>query len=254
MSVHGVCKLCGNTAKLVKSHIIPEWAYKRLFDEKKHRLMRVASDDLKAISFLPTGVYDRFLCDACESSFKELDEYGRAIIFSKPGEQTFGVEPESAPHGLNILKIDYNRLKLFQLSVLWRAAVCDRDVFAQVDLGEHEPRIRRMLLNNEPGVAEEYGCVMYAVKPAPKEMLHELILPPETCDKQGWRIVRFLFAGCIWLYVIAEDASEFPLRRFFARPGVALPVLVTELAELPGLVSTLQRLRDQLEGQDGDRH
>ena len=245
----GKCKLCGRQAELVKSHIIPEWVFTRLYDQK-HRLLRVASHKRSPVGFKPKGEWGRFLCDACESRFKTLDEYGRAVIFSSPHDTNFGMRTEKANHGMNILNVDYARLKLFQLSVLWRATVCDRDFFSEIDIGGYEETIRDMLIAEDPGPALTFGCIMSVVRPRPDLMLHELIDQPVMCSQGCWTTARFLFAGCVWLYVICPDAWEFPLKRFFASPSSPLPVLITELSDLPGLIEKIKWLRDQMEDRD----
>ena len=43
---------------------------------------------------------------------------------------------------------EYQALKLFALSVLWRAHTSTRQEFAKVNLGPHEPIIKDFLLHN----------------------------------------------------------------------------------------------------------
>jgi hypothetical protein len=52
-------------------------------------------------------------------------------------------------------------VKLFQLSILWRASVAKGDFFSKVKLKpRHEEEIRKMLLNGEPGKEDRYPCGM----------------------------------------------------------------------------------------------
>ncbi|MCX6833977.1 MAG: hypothetical protein NTW07_02390 [candidate division Zixibacteria bacterium] len=229
--------MCGKVDKLVKSHIIPEWAFKPLYDHD-HKLLKIDSSLSKAISLKRKGEWDRIVCDECEQRFKIWDEYGRAVIWSKPGEPTFGLETQGTSEGILICGIDYPRMKLFELSVLWRAGVSQRSVFSQVDLGVHESAIREMLLSGEPGDVITYGCVVGAVRPDydPRKTLYEFVDQPHFYYERGWTIVRFLFGGCIWMYVLHDDAHDFPLRRFFLAPGAPMRVMLGELSELPGLV------------------
>ena len=242
----GQCSLCGKRAKLVKSHIIPEWAWKPIYD-KRHRLLRIASHHRQRVGFSHSGEWDKFLCQPCEDSFKELDECGRAVIYSRPGEPTFGIETRESEYGADITGIDYLRMKLFQLSVLWKASVCKREFFSDVNVGEHESTIRAMLRERAPGDAIEYGCVMMSLTYQPNKPLHEIIDKPATFREGKWTLVRFLFAGCIWIYVLHQDAHDFPLRKYFLTPGAPLPLPIGSLQAMPGLVSHLREMRRLLE-------
>jgi hypothetical protein len=254
MEILGNCKLCGIHAKLVKSHIIPEWAYKPLYDDDdNHRMLRIVSNHQSPVGFQRSGEWDRFLCDTCEKSFNQLDDYGRAVIYSRPGDPTFGIQTQTAEYGVNIISVDYSRLKLFQLSVLWKAGVCSRAVFSDVNLGKHQSAIRQMLLQKNPGDGIEYGCVMGALMPESGKTLDQVIDRPATFIHDNWTIVRFLFAGCVWLYVLHDDAHNFPLRKYFLTPGAPLPILIGSLNEVPGLIKHLLDLGEVLQqsGQSG---
>lgn len=244
----GDCALCGMNAKLVKSHIIPEWAYRPLFDQK-HRILKIKSDNPSPVGFVPTGEWDRFLCHECEASFQKLDEYGRAIIFSEPGQPTFGIGTGPTEYGVDIYPVDYKRIKLFQISVLWRASVCKREFFKDINLGEHEPTIRDMLINGNAGASDDYGCVLSAVRTQPDMLLFN-IDQPDMYEEKGWKIARFLFAGCIWLYIIRQGAKCFPLSSYFAQPESPLPILINELENIKGLASDLQWLENIVSNRD----
>jgi len=235
---HGHCKLCGKHTKLVKSHVIPEWVYRPLYDSD-HRLIRIAANDRFPVSNRSTGEWDRIMCQGCEDSFNKYDEYGRALIFSKPGEKTFGIQCVAAEYGVDIHGVDYARAKLFQLSVLWRAGVSERDVFSGVQLGEHEPRIRDMLLKEQPGQAHEYGCFMGALLQAPRELMIGVVDAPTMFTKDGWTVVRFLFAGNVWIYVLHENGRSFPLEMFFLTPGQPLRLHIRNVEDSPELMEHL---------------
>ncbi len=243
MATVGKCALCGIQAELVKSHIIPEWAYKPIFDSE-HRLLRISSQHRQQVGQAHSGEWDRFLCAQCEASLNEYDEYARAVIYSKPGEPTFGIVPQRAKYGVNILNVDYSRVKLFQLSVLWRASVSKRELFAAVDIGIHEPIIRAMIREADPGDAIEYGCVMGALIYEPGKLFHEVVDKPVMYEQGEWTMARFLFAGCVWLYVLSQDAHNFPLRKYFLAPGAPLPLHIGNVQDLPGLVNHLREMGD----------
>jgi hypothetical protein len=59
-----ICRLCGKPSPLQRSHIIPEFLYRPLYDEK-HRIsvVKVGSD---RIGYLQKGFTEALLCFGCE--------------------------------------------------------------------------------------------------------------------------------------------------------------------------------------------
>ena len=60
--------------------------------------------------------------------------------------------------------IDYATFRLFDLSVLFRASTSDHPNFREVDIGPHEERFRRMLLEGDPGQDRQYPILCAAVE------------------------------------------------------------------------------------------
>jgi hypothetical protein len=86
--------------------------------------------------------------------FKPWDDYAIRILLKN--EDAF----EPVAHGgvtcaWTLPEYEYSALKLFALSVLWRAHTSIRPEFGRVQLGPHEPKIRGFLLNDYPGAPEE---------------------------------------------------------------------------------------------------
>ena len=56
--------------------------------------------------------------------------------------------------------IDNHKLRMFQLSLLWRASISSKKMFSQIFIGNHEEVIRKLLVNDDPGNYQKYSCVM----------------------------------------------------------------------------------------------
>ncbi len=245
MNYKGICKLCGLNSKFVKSHIIPEWAYKPMYD-KEHKVLRVSSSHRSPVGRKYSGEWDRFLCQKCEDTFKDLDDYARAIIYSTPTGKTFGIMVEPATHGMNVLNIDYKRLKLYQLSILWKASACNREFYKNVNLGEHENTIKNMLIEKNPGKSDAFGCIMTVVKHNENGVFDHVIDMPKQCNIDGWDIIRFFYAGTIWLYVISANTDRFPFKKYFVHPNAPLHILLRDLKKTSGLMKNIEWLKNYL--------
>jgi len=64
------CYLCKNETSIRNSHIIPEWMYKKVYDEK-HRFTNRANDDR---TFFQKGFRKYLLCQKCESAFSKWEK------------------------------------------------------------------------------------------------------------------------------------------------------------------------------------
>jgi hypothetical protein len=56
--------------------------------------------------------------------------------------------------------VEYQPFKLFLMAQLWRAGVASDPLWEVVRLGPHEDRLRKMLLEADPGKSHEYACAL----------------------------------------------------------------------------------------------
>jgi hypothetical protein len=160
-----ICQLCLEEKKLLKkSHIIPEFMYKGIFDEQ-HFMYKVDLNQKNKLSKKPTGIYDKnILCSDCDSRIiGSLETYGSKLIFggsiSDKSRPIFDFSTEGL---IKTSNINYACFKLFLLSLLWRGSISSNDFFKNIELGPHKEIIRKMILNNDPGEELEYEtCIIF---------------------------------------------------------------------------------------------
>lgn len=193
----GECALCKSEAALRRSHIIPEFLYKTMYDDK-HRFHVLSSTVHVDDSMAQKGLRERLLCDNCEQLFAKLERYGRGVLAG--GEPIDYRRDGSVVH---VSGVDYKRFKLFQLSILWRAGVSSLPMFSRVQLGTHEPVLRKMLLDQDPGRVDSYGCVTFGiVDGAGKRM--DAIVQPERLRIEGHVAYRFVVGGLMWVFFVTK--------------------------------------------------
>lgn len=147
--MNGICAYCLLPGKLVDSHIIP----------KAVCIAPGATEPARIISdidyFYPkrshTGIYDQFLCSEHEQKFALWDDYGAKMLLSDGWRPILIKDAWGSELGYQLPNVDYIKLKLFFLSVLWRASVAKHDFFSAVNLGPHEEKIFAALKSNDPG-------------------------------------------------------------------------------------------------------
>lgn len=204
------CRLCGEQKTLCDSHIIPEFCYRALYDER-HKAVLVNNAPSRE-SKLQKGFREELLCERCEAFLNEsYEKYFKRVWFD------LGKCPSTT--GQRVIRVDgldYRRFKLFHLSLLWRAGISTRKEFKAVPLGPHEARIREMLRTGNPGPAWQYNFVVQLLHLDGK-VLHQAVMPSGRSREHGVPVYTLVFAGCAWNYIVAShpphrDVLEYGLR------------------------------------------
>ena len=194
------CALCLNDRKLCRSHIIPEFLYKPLYNDQRR---------IEVLSILPNrkdwqeqkGLWEYLLCETCEQKLSVWEGYSRKVL--NGGTPLKGQQEGNL---IRICGIDYASFKLFQLSLLWRASVSSLSFFERVNLGVHEEKLRVLLSNSDPGQPLQYPCVMFALK-SPTGVTTDLIMQPERLRMDGHTSYRFVFGGFLWAFVVSSHST-----------------------------------------------
>jgi len=198
------CKLCGKDKKLIRAHIIPKSLWKPLFDAKQPSEIHANTPTFNAKKSL-VGVYDTgIVCAQCESVFSPWDDYAQKLFLAKPMEKKYVIK-----NGQKIAyvesAIDYAKLKLFFISLLWKAAVSNHYFFSRVNVGSFEPQLRRMIQKGDPGDPDMFAVVMAKCE----KPLGTTIFTPHP--ERWWDITyyRFYLAGyAVYIKVDRRPAPD----------------------------------------------
>ncbi|MBW6520958.1 MAG: hypothetical protein K0A99_08125 [Desulfoarculaceae bacterium] len=123
----GICKFCNKQAKLVESHIIPLGFYWQLVDENGNIAKLLSPFDDEHPKRQPNGFYDYFLCDEHEKQFSDVDSYACALLRDS--------NPKEMKNGWEFSDVNYKLIKLFFISMLWRAHWATNIFFKKINLG-----------------------------------------------------------------------------------------------------------------------
>jgi hypothetical protein len=103
---------------------------------------------------LQTGEYDdKILCAECDNAFSSWEQYTANLLVRNGAYDRFR---QARLNFYTVQSYEYASLKLCLLSILWKMSVSKRDTFRAVNLGPFEAAIRQMLLDNNPGRADEF--------------------------------------------------------------------------------------------------
>ncbi len=209
----GICKLCGKEKDLVRSHVIPEFMYADLRSKKgggmvKASLLPFSYKPGKALSsIVSTGIYDtNILCARCDNEIlgSLLEDYGKSFIFGNDNGQPTGVVKHSAATHIELRGVDYGKIKLFFLSVLWRVSVSKHEMFKGISLGsKHEEAIRMMILNNDPMGVMDYPFMVYGH--FNKTSTGQIICPPMLFREHGSIRYKFFMGRVTVIYYVSPQ-------------------------------------------------
>ncbi len=210
-----ICHLCQQEASLKRSHIIPEFVYASLYD-KKHKFHVLSTLEDRPRPMEQKGLRERLLCGNCEQQLSVYEKYAREVLLG-------GVNI-TAQHIGNLIRVsdlNYNKFKLFQLSILWRASISKHPMFLKVNLGLDEEKIRRMIHVNNPGGKTDYPCILFGLQSATGTH-QDFIDQPRKIHIDGNVTYRFIFSGFMWSFYVSSKNLPDHLKQ----------VVVNELGEM----------------------
>jgi hypothetical protein len=230
--VRQTCQLCKVQGELLQSHILPEFVYRPLYDEK-HRFTVVTEEGNR---FQQKGLRERLLCISCERQLSRYEKYASEVMNGTLGHR-FRQEQDK----IIIENIDYECFKLFEISVLWRAAVSRQEFFKLVSLGPREEKLRAMLRAGDPGQPEDFGCVVIFAHDRGQD-ISDTIFNPESFRWAGRQMHKIYFAGAAWLFHCDQQAPVSHLKKFFLQRNGTLVGLCEELTHARANFSIAKRL------------
>ncbi|MDF1645225.1 MAG: hypothetical protein P1U80_13710 [Pseudomonadales bacterium] len=225
------CKLCRKDKPLKKSHIIPEFLYSKLYDEK-HRFHEIHIDAKKKNRLPQKGVREHLLCGECEQYFSKFERYASLVLNSG-----FELTVKTIDGILNFEGVEYTQFKLFSLSILWRASISSLDFFSEVNLGSHEEVIRKLLISGEAGKEQDYPFLLSPILHE-NEIQEALIVKPTLSAIDNNEAYRFVYGGIAWVFVISENkVPDIVVQASISKAGILkmIPWQMTKMGFIIGM-------------------
>jgi hypothetical protein len=221
-----ICRLCERDKKLVKAHIIAEAFFRRgrLGDE----MLRLVSNAPETYpKRAPIGVYDQnILCDECEPKFGNWDTYAQQVLTEPPCGNPHR-HTDGSIVAWTIPEYDYAALKLFAVSVLWRASVSTHAFFERVHAGPFEADARQMILDANAGPPEQLLAMIARIEGVAGGVLFD----PYWLRVEGVNFYMFYLGGNegggyqLYIKVDRRPPPENPFGLFALRPHNPLTII-----------------------------
>lgn len=206
---------------LCKSHILPEFLYRNLYN-KQNKFMGITGQGTKGWGLLQKGIREKLFCYDCEQHLNES--------YEKPFMQQWTIDfplpdrmDQDSAHSATY---DYNSFKLFHLSILFRSSVSSLSTFREVNLGMHEERIRKMIISQDPGKEWEYPILAFAVLNGRGEVERRVISCPISGRHEGHIAYGQIYGGAMWWLLVSSHRND-----LFCRHGLQPSGRITMIAE-----------------------
>jgi len=218
--------MCREERKIIRSHVIPEFFLESARDEKR-RFLAIRSDTRTA-RLEQQAFMQPLLCSSCDNFLNEAYEQPFFDLWYRQGTVPTVVR---GPF-YNLLLPDYRSFKLCLLSILWRAGIAAMAPFDRVKLGEHEPVLRSMLLEQRPGYAHQYPIFGAVVTVPDSLQVANVVSSPILTSWNGSAGYMFVFGGVAWHFLLTTAELTQPERDWILAADGRMSLRVLELSQL----------------------
>lgn len=223
------CRLCGSDKKLIKAHVIPEGFFRLLRDENRAPEIHTNTPGLYPRK-APVGVYDlNILCGDCEIAFGGWDAYAQELLLRDFEDEEY-VEHQGQRIALRIPTFDYTKLKLFFVSLLWRASVSTQGFYTRIRTGPFEAQLKKLVLAGDPAQPGDFAVSLARFE----HPLGQSILDPHPERVSRVNYVRFYLGGFV-AYIKVDQRPA---------PGMLDPLKLTPHEPLHIVLRNLERSKE----------
>ena len=203
------CKLCGTTAVLQWSHIIPRWTYRRLIASVPGGPQNPVqvSDDVAITSGEQDAEY--MLCRPCEERIGPSEKYAASIALNEDGtfpaiDKTTVVPTPPDPEWKigDASALDCDVIAYFVASVVWRASVSAR--FPKVSLGTKYDTAFADYLLGRTTFPSSARLMVELMQPGNLPRVDRMIVAPEGQRDDGFHVYQFCMFG-MWFRLMVGN-------------------------------------------------
>lgn len=152
------CKLCGSSEKLQRSHVIPNAYFKKLKRQTGYAIQGEITDGVPTRKSQESW-HEKLLCRECEQLIGQWERY--AISFTTDANKV-KIRKHRSGRICEFSGMDYIKFRLFQLSILFRAAIAEGREYYYIRIADQDlNELRHILLSQQEPDPERFGCQMH---------------------------------------------------------------------------------------------
>lgn len=199
-----ICFLCRQPKTLQDSHLIPQWAYRRLqkTDNGRDDPVRVAGGTACHTS---TQITQHLLCKDCEGRFSRREDYVAKLTTLEDGVPTIlryvtRLNTQRGQLAELSTEVDTEQIAYFASSILWRSCVMQRGS----QLGPYESQFRSYLLEEAPFPSFAMIGLCILEPSALSDNPHSWITEPASARAGDLRLHGFILCGLAFRFFVGQ--------------------------------------------------
>ena len=135
----GTCKFCGQEKKLINAHIVPECFYLGLKNKYKYVNFDANLKSRQYKIYKKGGMDKNILCAECDGKILgKLDNEGKKVLLENFSKYKCEYHYSQKIYKIDNSNYDYNKLRKFFISILWRASISELPELKPINLGKYE--------------------------------------------------------------------------------------------------------------------
>lgn len=238
--MNGTCALCKNDAELQNSHLIPQWAYKRV--------LRIDLAGAKAPALIAGGSAvlsnkqktQHLLCFECEQRFSKCEDYVATLTepngaHIKLFDRVRRAEPPAKVVGYLNTPEDAEQLAYFGASVLWRGYA----MTGACKLGPYGEGFRQYLLG-AAGFPAEAVMSVGLFDPSPDVDVRGWVSEPASTKANFAWLHGFLIAGLAFRCWVSNTLPRQWQQISLAGPNPAKYVSIVKPEDCPDFLAAAE--------------
>ena len=197
--------------------------YKGVHDDLNRMVVAQLDAPESQGKFQQTGYFEKYiLCSRCDNEvIGKMERYMALLLFGGQSSTPPKFERAVGSDGIKsilITNIDYNKLKLCILSILWGAHISLNKFFKNVDIQNNSERIRRMIIENDANDESEYKIAIVGMRNA--EGMIRMVADPSVV-KMGEGCMAMFFINGFFYFIDLIPSSGFALfqKHFLTKSG-----------------------------------
>lgn len=231
------CKLCNKSEELQNSHIIPNYFLKKL---KKNGPAIQAEVTVGVPNIKTQDSWSEYLfCKKCEQHINTFEKY--VISFTKHPFNVKSIADSKDNNTIQFSNLDYKRFRLFQLSLLFRAAIAQGREWATIILSKtKQEEIRLYILNEKTPDEFRYGCQMKILWDFKSNTpIDTVVMIPIKKTLARGEIIYFVFGGFAWEFFIPKLSIKTVRDNYFIRTDGTLLLPIMDYLSYKPLIELL---------------
>jgi len=229
LSAIGLCPMCRTIGELRESHILPRWIYKATnlinSPDGVNLSYNTKTNERSTSAIKGDGLkQENYLCDYCERLLNnKYENYSGGIFFNVDYSTNNGLFEHFPDRTFNMgyalrKNVDYTKLKLYFLSIIYRASNTTLVEFEHIKLhAKDNERIREMILNGDAGHETEYPISILIPDTYNDSDLQQIVPLRQLPGHDNYGYFYFLSFGLYLFYIkmsMGVSFAGFELKKF----------------------------------------